>query len=158
MSFISALEKELRETAYTANGAISNSSTLSAVLDFFSKSGALRGKQEEAVSYFDKAFSEDETLALRALFYMRDIRGGQGERENFRVIIQWLAKNHKEAILRNLIHIPVFGRYDDYYSLVEIPDVSDEVLTIMKEQFEDDVAAAKEGKNVSLLGKWLSTQ
>ena len=88
-------------------------------------------------------FSENETLSLRALFYMRDIRGGQGERENFRVIIQWLAKNHKEAILRNLIHIPVFGRYDDFYSLVRIPEVSNDVLTIMKEQFEADIAAAK---------------
>ena len=103
-------------------------------------------------------FSENETLSLRALFYMRDIRGGQGERENFRVIIQWLAKNHKEAILRNLIHIPVFGRYDDFYSLVRIPEVSNDVLTIMKEQFEADIAAAKEDKSVSLLGKWLKSE
>ena len=157
MSSTSAMENEAH-IAQTENGAISNPTTYDAVLDFFSKCGALRNQQEESLRYFEKAFSENETLAMRALFYMRDIRGGQGERENFKVIIQWIAKNHKEAILRNLIHIPVFGRYDDFYALVKIPEVSNEVLTIMKEQFEADIAAAKEDKNVSLLGKWLKTE
>jgi RecQ family ATP-dependent DNA helicase len=145
-------------SAHTQKRAISNSTTYNAVLDFFSKSGALRGRTGEVLNYFQKAFSEDETLALRALFYMRDVRGGQGERESFKVIIQWLAKNHKEAILCNLIHILVFGRYDDFYALVRIPEVSNDVFQIMKEQFEDDLAAAKEGDNVSLLGKWLKSE
>ena len=65
MSFISALEKEVH-VAHTGNGAISNPTTYDAVLDFFSKSGALRGKQEDALGYFEKAFSENETLAMRA--------------------------------------------------------------------------------------------
>ena len=157
MSIISAIEKEAHD-ATTANGALSNSTTCNAVLDFFSKCGALRGQETNALIYFKKAFGENETLALRALFYMRDIRGGQGERDNFRFIIQWIATNHKEAIIRNLIHIPVFGRYDDFYSLVKIPEVSNEVLTLMKKQFEEDIAAAKEGKSVSLLGKWLKSE
>jgi len=152
------LERELNSEAYTANGAISNATTNNQVLDFFSKCGALRGKKEEAICYFDKAFAADEKLSLRALFYMRDIRGGQGERENFRAIIQWLAKNHKDAILRNMIHIPVFGRYDDFYCLVDIPEVSQDVLTIMKEQFEKDMILANEDKPVSLLGKWLKSE
>lgn len=158
MSFINAIENEIHETAYTENGALSKSTTKDSVLDFFSKCGALRGKCDDAVRYFEEAFRADETLSLRALFYMRDVRCGQGERENFRIIIQWLAKNHKEAILRNMIHIPVFGRYDDYYSLVEIPEVSNDVLTIMKEQFESDISFCKEDKNVSLLGKWLKSE
>ena len=158
MSFINDLENELREIAYTKNGALSNSTTNSPVLDFFSKCGALRDKKEESIHYFEESFKADETLSLRALFYMRDIRGGQGERENFKAIIQWLAKNHKESILRNLIHIPVFGRYDDYYALVDIPEVSNEVLTIMKEQFEADLNSCKEDKQVSLLGKWLKSE
>ena len=152
------MEREIEEMEYTANGALSNKSTKSAVLDFFSKCGALRGKTEEAVRYFEAAFSEDETLSLRALFYMRDVRGGQGERGNFRAIIQWLAKNHKEAMLRNMIHIPVFGRYDDYYAFADIPEVNKEAMAIMKEQFEADVASAKEDKSVSLLGKWLKSE
>ena len=151
-------DEETQKVAHTVSGAISNVSTDDPVLDFFSKSGALRGKQKILLNYFKKAFAKDETLSLRALFYMRDIRGGQGERENFKFIIQWLAKSNKEAILRNLIHIPVFGRYDDFYALVKIPKVSNEVLTIMKEQFEADMSAAKEDKSVSLLGKWLKSE
>ena len=158
MSFTNALESELNETAYTENGALSKATTKDSVLDFFSKCGALRKNGEEALRYFKEAFKADETLSLRALFYMRDVRGGQGERENFRIIIQWLAKNHKESLLRNMIHIPVFGRYDDFYSLVDIPEVSNDVLTIMKEQFETDISLCKEDKSVSLLGKWLKSE
>ena len=156
--FINAVEKKLNQTATTENGALSNASSLNPVLDFFSKSGALRGQKEEVIQYFEKAFHCNEELALRALFYMRDIKGGQGERNNFRIICQWLSTHSPESIIRNMIHIPIFGRWDDFYAFVMNEQTKNIALNIMKEQFDKDIESASKGKNVSLLGKWLKSE
>lgn len=156
--FIVAIEKELNKSTTTENGALSNASSLDPVLDFFSKSGALRGKDEEVVGYFEKSFRANEELSLKALFYMRDIKGGQGERNNFKVICQWLSKNSPESIIRNMIHIPLFGRWDDFYAFVTIDQTKEIALNILKEQFDKDMDLASKGKNVSLLGKWLKSE
>lgn len=156
--FIGAVAKELNKNTVTKNGALSNNSSLNPVLDFFSKSGALRGQDEEVIKYFEKAFQSNEELSLRALFYMRDIKGGQGERKNFRLICQWLSVHSPESIIRNMIHIPIFGRWDDFYAFVENEQTKEVALNIMKEQFDKDLELASNGKNVSLLGKWLKSE
>ena len=156
--FISAVEKEMNKNTTTENGALSNNSSLDPVLDFFSKSGALRGQNEEIVKYFEKAFEANEELSLRALFYMRDIKGGQGERNNFRIICQWLSNHSPDSIIRNMIHIPLFGRWDDFYAFFAIEQTREIAFNIMKEQFSKDMELARKGKNVSLLGKWLKSE
>lgn len=156
--FIVAIEKELNKSTTTENGALSNASSLDPVLDFFSKSGALRGKDEEIVRYFEKSFRANEELSLKALFYMRDIKGGQGERKNFKIICQWLSKNSPESIIRNMIHIPLFGRWDDFYAFVTIDQTKEVALNILKEQFDKDIKSVSKGKNISLLGKWLKSE
>ncbi len=139
--------------ARTANGALSNATSLNAVLDFFSKSGALRGHDnEEVISYFTKAISENERLAMKALFYSRDIRGGQGERALFNVIIHYLAETNLDVIARNMDLIPEYGRWDDLYSLVGT-DLEKDALEMMKVQFNLDLKAEKP----SLLAKWLKS-
>ena len=81
-------------TAYTANGAVSNASTMSDCLDFFATAGALRNTDDdEIVTRFIRAFAEDKDIAMKILFYARDIRGGLGERRAFRVILKYLAHN-----------------------------------------------------------------
>src|SRR5215216_621099 len=64
--------------ALTANGALSNRSTLSDVLDYFTTAAARRG--QDNVTNFAKAYAEDRIRAVQAAFYVRDARGGQGER------------------------------------------------------------------------------
>lgn len=158
MNFAESLHSNTnRGAARTANGALSYGETMSSVLDFFSKSGALRGQEKEALRYFDKAIAEDTVLALRALFYMRDVRGGQGERDNFRVILKYLAKKFPKEISRNMKLIPEFGRWDDLYSFVgtSLQNLS---LDLMKVQFLEDLKAAKDGENISLLAKWLKSE
>lgn len=142
----------------TENCALSNASSLDPVLDFFSKSGALRGKEEELIRYFKLSFEANEELSLRALFYMRDIKGGQGERNSFRIICRWLSINSPESIIRNMIHIPIFGRWDDFYTFVTIEKTKEFALNIIKERFDKDIESASQGKNVSLLGKWLKSE
>ena len=157
MTFISTLEKVMNKSAFTENGAISYKSTLSHVLDFFSKSGALRGDEQTALTLFSKAFSENKLLAKRALFYCRDVRGGQGERSTFRFIINHLAKRHSEDIVSNICYIPIFGRWDDLYSFVDTP-LEDIAFNFMKQQLDEDLKNYSNEEPISLLAKWLKSE
>ena len=160
MSFINCLENETNKTAFTENGALSYKSTLNPVLDFFSKSGAIRGQTDSAYNLFMKAFKGDETLSKRALFYSRDVRGGQGERKNFRHIINKVAKYKPEALKKNIPYISFFGRWDDLYSLIGTP-LENDALEFMKIQFDEDMNKIKDTEkvaHVSLLGKWLKSE
>ena len=150
---LNALKKATNYT-YTENGAITHKSTLNKVLDMFAMGGACRSRSEEdIIVMFDNAFKEDEVLALKCLFYLRDVRGGQGERRFFRVILKHLANTSPEAVKRNLEHIAEFGRWDDYYTLVDTP-VEKEVWELLKVQLALDV----QSKTPSLLAKWLKSE
>ena len=111
--------KREANTAYTANGAVSNASTMSDCLDFFAAAGALRNAgDEEIVSRFIRAFAEDRDIAMKTLFFARDIRGGLGERRAFRVILRYLAENYPDTVRKNIANIAEYGRYDDILSLI----------------------------------------
>ena len=139
---------------YTENGAITHKTTKSALLDMFAMGGAMRNRSDEDVMLmFRKAFAENEVYALKCLFYLRDVRGGQGERRFFRVCIKDLAINHTEAARRNIKHIAEYGRWDDLYALVDTP-LEAEMFSFMKEQLALDV----ECKTPSLLAKWLKSE
>jgi hypothetical protein len=103
----------------TTNGMAAHSTSGSSVLDFFSKSGALRAgkKLNEGLTLFKRAYQEDPLLALKALFYARDIRGGQGERQLFRDCLSWLATTQPHTVVANLGNIAKFGRWDDLKAL-----------------------------------------
>lgn len=125
-----------------------------AILNFVRKSKFLRlATEEEILLLFEKAYKEDKTLALKALFFMRDIQGGFGERRAFRIIIMYLAFKEPEVIRKYLELIPKFGRYDDLYSLFDTPLESD-VINLFKKQIEIDKYSAKP----SNLAKWLKSE
>lgn len=149
MSFLDELKKTTNKTV-TENGAVTNASSLDPVLDFFSQAGSMRGRSGDAVKLFQRAYATDPLMALRALFYLRDIRGGQGERELFRACLPQVSL---PILLKNIPHIPEFGRYDDLFSLnVGL------VAKFIKKQIEADEAAMTEGKSVSLLAKWMPSE
>ena len=75
------LNREWLNYTTTENGAVALKSTKSGLLDAFGKLGAMRTNEEtEIIKTFNLAFAEDKELAMKLLFYIRDIRGGQGER------------------------------------------------------------------------------
>jgi hypothetical protein len=150
---LNALKKATNYTR-TENGAITHKSTLNKVLDMFAMGGACRSRNEEDICVmFDNAFKEDEVLALKCLFYLRDVRGGQGERRFFRVVLKHLANSNPEVVERNLEHIAEFGRWDDYYTLVDTP-VEEKMWRLLKTQLALDV----QSKTPSLLAKWLKSE
>lgn len=151
--------KDEENITLTENLAKTYKSTKSDVLDFFSMGGALRTRDESQInSLFSKAFAEDKLLALKALFYLRDIRGGQGERRTFKSILNFLGDNHPHYIIKNIEHIPFYGRWDDTYALKGTR--SEQVMAdFLFDQFDLDMLILKKDKGaVSLLGKWLPSE
>lgn len=118
----------------TENGAKKHLTTKSDVLDMFALCGSYRNRSDDdCILAFKKAYEENAELALKCLFYLRDVRGGQGERRFFRVCYRWLANNYPEIAKRNLENIPYFGRYDDIYCLFGTPLEEDALEFIKKE-------------------------
>ena len=148
------LKNEANRT-YTENGAVTYATTYSDCLDLFATIGALRSSNEqEIISRFVRAFIEDPNLALKTLFFARDVRGGLGERKVFRVCLQWLAHNAPASVKKNIPYVAEFGRWDDLLSLLGTPCEKDAMLLI-KKQLEADLESMDMGDDVSLLAKWL---
>jgi hypothetical protein len=147
------LKQETNYT-YTENGAVARATTGSSLLDFFAQAGAMRKRSEaDIISAFTKAFSEDALRALKALFYFRDVRQGQGERRLFKVIAKYLAYHHTDVMAKNIHLIPEYGRWDDLYVFFGTP-LQDKVGQLIKEQFEKDLKS----EHPSLLAKWLKSE
>ena len=136
---------------YTENGAVTHKTTKSMLLDMFAMGAAMRNRSDnDVILMFKNAYEENPEYALKCLFYIRDIRGGQGERRFFRLCYNWLAKNHREAALRNMPFIAEFGRWDDMYCLLGTA-LEEDMFTLLKKQFVLDLAC----QTPSLLAKWL---
>lgn len=151
--------KEEENIALTANGAPAYKSTMNKLYDLFALGGAYRNRSDEdCILLFKEAYKENPELALKCLFYLRDIRGGQGERRFFRVCYKWLANFDLAAARRNLQNIPEFGRWDDLLALLDTK-VKSVVMELIKEQITEDLSIIKNGgANISLLGKWLPSE
>ena len=151
---LECLKNEANKT-YTENGAVTNRSTGKDCLDLFSAIGALRHESDDEIAErFMRAYTEDSDMAMKILFFARDVRGGLGERRVFRCILRWLAKNEPKSLLRNLGHVAEYGRWDDLLVLLDT-SCGKETSALMKAQFEADLSALDNGGDVSLLGKWL---
>ena len=139
----------------TENGAVKHNTTKSAVLDMFALCGAYRRRSEDdCILAFKNAYEENPMLALKCLFYLRDCRGGQGERRFFRVCFRWLADNQPYAAERNLVNISEYGRWDDLiYATVETK-LEKSALAIVAKQLALDTSC----KTPSLLGKWMPSE
>ena len=75
--FLKAMKEETNY-ALTENLGVTHKSTMNNVLDMFAMGGSMRKRSDEdVILMFKKAYHEDPTLALRCLFYLRDIRGGK---------------------------------------------------------------------------------
>ena len=111
-SFVSAVQNQ---SARTENGMRARKSTASACVDLFFKIGASRGK--DVTKDFVAAYAENPEVALRIAQWVRDVRGGAGEREVFRQILTYLDKHNPNDAARLLVKVPEIGRWDDIFVL-----------------------------------------
>jgi hypothetical protein len=156
-SFLAELQSQGTKTVRTENGAVTHSTTTNAVLDFFALAGAKRNDIPGARTLFRKALQEDRQLAIRALFYLRDIRGGQGERDLFRALFKDLIRTDLSAAEQVVAFIPEYGRWDDVVSLYNFNGFTTPVKMI-RNQFELDALDRAAGKSISLMAKWLPSE
>ncbi len=153
MNALQAMKIQLNMVS-TENGDFAYKSTGFACLDFFSLCGGMRRNIEDLDKLFAKAYAENPVVAIKILFYMRNIRGGLGERNSFRVLLKELAKFYPEMAKQIIYAVPEYGRWDDLLVLLDI-SVRQNVIALIKSQIEKDKSAMKNGEEVSLLGKWL---
>jgi hypothetical protein len=119
----------MKMTSQTGNGAPAFEHSTNHLLEFFSKGGSIKGKEtyytEKAVDNVElfKAawYTGDKENALKLLFWVRDCRGGAGNRKTFRDAIKWLADTDSEWVEANVQLIPIHGRWDDLASLYNTP-------------------------------------
>ena len=105
----------------------------------FALGGSYRNREDnDVILLFKNAYEENPELALKCLFYLRDIRGGQGERRFFRTAFRWLANNYPEIAKKNIENIPEYGRFDDLYCLVDTP-LEKEMFKYMKSVVVGDI-------------------
>ena len=156
-SLIDGIENSLSEI-FTENGAKTYSTSLSSLVDFFALGASMRTRStKEKVLLFSKAMSDNKLLAMKALFYIRDCRGGQGERTFFRDCFSWLANNYPEIAVKNFDNVVKFGRFDDLFVLRKTA-VENEMVNYIRKAWRQDVEAFKRVEPISLLAKWMPSE
>ena len=153
-TFLNQMIKDSNITR-TENGGVTHKSTESKVLDMFAVGGAYRTRSDEdVILLFKNAFEEDRLLAMKCLFYLRDIRGGQGERRFFRTAFRWLCNEYPQVAKANLENVSEYGRWDDLIYVAEGTQVQTAAFNIIKHQLALDIQC----KTPSLLAKWMPSQ
>lgn len=153
-TFLNQMKKDNNIT-YTENGGLTHKTTNSKVLDMFAFGGAYRSRSDaDVILLFKNAFEEDRLLAMKCLFYLRDVRGGQGERRFFRVAFHWLCNEHPQIAKKNLENVSEFGRWDDLIYVTEGTKCQTAAFNIIKHQLALDIQC----KTPSLLAKWMPSQ
>lgn len=155
--FIDNLKDELN-VSVTENGALGYATTGKELVDFNFKVSSMRDWPEEKIRReFKKVWYENKELALKYLFYARDIREGLGERRLFREIFKEIVD---EPGVKNNISllklIPEFGRWDDLVSLLWInTDLTRDIVNIIRDQMVSDIDGCLNERPISLMAKWL---
>lgn len=134
-----------QEDSLTENMMVTNSTSLNSNVDMFFLAGASRNMSEREIEVlFQKALVENPLVALKVLFWSRDVRGGAGERRFFRICSKFLNNNYSDYLRKNIKYIPEYGRWDDVFELDEKI-----ILPLIKEGLDNQNG---------LLGKWLPRQ
>lgn len=159
MEFMNAVRQTLDNeynVSITENGAVGYRTTGRELLDLnFAVASLRKMSDEEIVKRFMRAFYEDQILAMRWLFYARDVRQGIGERRLFRVVLANLVDTNPEMVIPVINLIPEYGRFDDLWCLLDNEDSAKVVYQIVDKQLKQDWENMAANKPISLIAKWM---
>lgn len=128
----------------TENLAVTHSTSLNNCVDMFFLAGAARNMSKpDIITLYEKAKTENKEIALKILFWARDVRGGAGERRFFRTIWEHIYHTDRDTFVELHQYVPEYGRWDDLFFTTRFMDV---VAPFIKKQLEDEDG---------LLAKWL---
>lgn len=162
--------EELKETlldenhniALTENGALMYETSGKNLLDLYWRVPSLRAVHSESIweieGLLSRAMMENQRLFAKFLFFLRDIRGGVGERNAFRIIYLWYLRIERANAIRFLPLVPEFGRWDDLvwllcnYTFEDADLVRARIAEIIGSRLQEDLESTG---NISLLAKWL---
>lgn len=134
------VEMMTEKDSFTANGAVSNSTTHNYNVDLFFIAGACRNESVDNIeNLLTKSYAFNRVNTLKIIYWASDIRGGAGERRFFKVALHWLYKNHREDFYQYLNYDPEFSRWDVLFDFND-----DKVISYLCENIHN-----------SLLCKWL---
>lgn len=136
----------------TKNGAKQAGNLGNPIYEFLSKAGSFAqetyyAKPQNMVKQFFLAFSYDPLLAMKSLFWLRDPRGGSGQRKLFRQLLgkTGSVSTFSEWMKVNTDKVPEYGRFDDLFSLFETSAEST-ALGVIKDALDSEDR---------LVAKWL---
>jgi hypothetical protein len=147
---------------YTAAGVQDERVALSTLLT--------RGVTSETIKpLIDAIIAKDESNQLEDLFVLafqtRDVRGGKGEREAFRLFYDALLQNPKtKAIAMDLLDlVPEYGSWRDLFIEAVVPslpyqsepEMRERIVEIVQAQWLKDDRAIGQYKPISLMAKWM---
>ena len=128
----------LQNNAKTLNGAVSNKSTLNKSLDLFSLGATTDNDHKEQLIL--EAMVSNPTEAIKVVMYLRDCRGGQGNKDTLRIfnkIVLTKLANYSDFMTgyhKLLKHIPEIGSWKDVYDLYGKNEVLDALILDFVEQ------------------------
>lgn len=163
--FLKAKTKKMENASQTENGAYGYKSAQNPILDIFWKIPSYRGIKKIDIPLGCDLLQAYKTmgneLLAKFLFYVRDARGGVGERNLFRILTRWFLRyellcspNFYENVEYIISIIPEYGRWDDvvwFFYNAENDVVSFSAVNVIRKQLEKDLNSEKP----SLLAKWL---
>lgn len=154
MSIVKNIKRELNVT-YTENKDRAYVSTFDANLDLFGIAGASRYSPNIVERLFDAAFHEDPVMAVKNMFYLRDVRGGLGERLAGRIALSMFIQQDLDQAVKFIPHIVEYGRWDDLLTYLYYEGTAQPVADYIKAQLQKDLALFEQGRPISLCSKWM---
>ena len=104
----------MNNISVTENGALGYKTTGSALTDLNFRVSSMRTYiSDDDIQLFIDAMNENLEYAIKWLFFVRDIRGGLGERDTFQTLFGVLSQYHKDEALKVVSIIAEYGRWKD---------------------------------------------
>lgn len=121
--------------SFTANWAVTHSTSLHNVLDLFFIAWASRTMSEnDILKMRERAYIEDKQLAMRCLFWARDVRGWAWERRFFRIIFSSLSDDDRQKYRQ---FVGEYGRFDDLFKTQNKRFLTTDLIDNLIEIFKD---------------------
>lgn len=165
MGFMHDAAEVLDNTVYTENGASGYKTTGDELVDFLYKISSFRNETDEEILN-DFYSIKDSLYVLKLLFYIRDCRGGLGERHTFRVCLKELLtnispkNNYEEFCIAIFDAILKYGRADDLFYSIDFDNkkVTDVLKTYLENKILEANKAYDENKPLNIIFKWFPSE
>lgn len=156
MNFMNNLKNTMENTSFTENGMKGYASSGHLLVDMDYKISSYRNKSEEDILRDFKRLISEEPIknVIKWMFYVRDIREGNGERRLFKIMLMYLGTYHSNLVKPLIPIIPEYGRWDDLFCLIET-ELRKEVVKLIRETLIKDLKNLNQNQPISLLAKWM---